>query len=101
MRSNNQRDAAHQADPDQPTAARRPETEPVELEEGHAAGQDHDARKGDGRKIANDGIQERNDQQHGIDPTGIKSSPPSCGRSSPAPDSSVPHSSMWWFLGDL
>ena len=52
-----------------------PETEPVEFQESHAAGEGYDAGKGDGREIADDAIQEWSDQQHGVDPTGIEASP--------------------------
>ena len=75
MRSDDQPSAAQQAHADSQRPGGGRKAEPVEFHEGHAAGEGYDAGEGDGRKIADGAIQERNDQQHSVDPAGIEASP--------------------------
>ena len=75
MRSDDQPSAAQQAHGDSQGPGGCLKAEPVEFHERHAAGEGYDAGEGDGRKIADGAIQERNDQQHSVDSAGIEASP--------------------------
>src|SRR5262245_14481162 len=75
MRSQDQRQAAQQPDADRKGPRGVLKTQPVQFEEAETTGDRHNAGERSGGKIADGAIQERNDQQNGINSTGIEASP--------------------------